>query len=196
MGWTQKHRLTDSRLRAASTPLRRLLFHAQTALMAQPFDPDSGRLFGEPTALIDGVQFDPGVWRMVASVSETGTMVYIRGSAVLGSELAWFDRTGKEGGARETVDTALHVNPAWSPDGRWLAYASNESGRSQVYVTSFPGGSGKWQVSSLSGDMPAWRRDGKELDFASGSELQAADVNAAGSQFNPGTPRTIAHSAT
>ncbi|HEV8701771.1 MAG TPA: protein kinase [Candidatus Polarisedimenticolia bacterium] len=306
----------------------RILFHAQTALMAQPFDLAGGRLLGEPTALVDGVQFDPGVWRMVASVSETGTMVYIRGSAVLGSELAWFDRNGKEVGsrlprdsyrdpsispdgrklavalgdplrtiwiidlaqgtrARLTFDTAIHINPAWSPDGRsvaytsgtqpgasihrkgvdgtkpdellveekdatlqwpafspdgkllvylratgpsgngvyampltgertprvvvpspsaqtllnyprvspdgrWLAYSSNESGRSQVYVTSFPGGSGKWQVSSVSGDMPAWRRDGKEIYFVSGSELQAANVNAAGSQFNPGTPRTLA----
>src|SRR4029077_5595276 len=81
--------------------------------------------------------------------------------------------------------------PRVSPDGRWLAYASNESGRFQVYVTSFPGGSGKWQVSSVSGDMPAWRRDGKEIYFASGSELQAAGVQAVASQFNPGTPRTI-----
>jgi Tol biopolymer transport system component len=306
-----------------------LLFHAQTALMAQPFDPGSGKFLGDPTALVDGVQFDTGVWRAVASVSETGTMVYIRGSAVLGSELAWFDRAGKEVGARLardsyrdpsvspdgrklavalgdplrtiwildlaqgtrarlTFDTAIHINPAWSPDGRyvaytsgsapgatihrkgvdgstpdellvqekdatfqaptfspdgrflvylraigpsgngiyamplagdrtprvvvpspspqtllnyprvspdgrWLAYSSNESGRTQVYVTSFPGGAGKWQVSNASGDMPAWRKDGKEIYFASVSELQAAPVASVGGQFNPGTPQTIAH---
>src|SRR5437867_7791213 len=83
--------------------------------------------------------------------------------------------------------------PRVSPDGRWLAYGSSESGRSQLYVTSFPSGSGKWQVSITGGDMAAWRRDGREVYFAGGSELQAADVTAVGGQFNPGPPRTTAH---
>jgi dipeptidyl aminopeptidase/acylaminoacyl peptidase len=83
--------------------------------------------------------------------------------------------------------------PRVSPDGRWLAYSSTESGRVQLYVTSFPSGSGKWQVSIDSGDMPAWRRDGREIYFLTASELQAAEVAAVGTQFNPGAPHTIAH---
>jgi eukaryotic-like serine/threonine-protein kinase len=52
-----------------------------------------------------------------------------------------------------------------SPDGRWLAYVSNESGRPEIYVTSFPQAKGKWQVSTAGGQNPRWRRDARELFF-------------------------------
>jgi serine/threonine protein kinase/Tol biopolymer transport system component len=52
-----------------------------------------------------------------------------------------------------------------SPDGRWLAYASNESGRYEVYVRPFPSGDGKWLITSGGGSEPSWRRDGKELYY-------------------------------
>jgi len=50
-----------------------------------------------------------------------------------------------------------------SPDGKWLAYSSNEAGRNEVYVQPFPAGVGKWQVSTNGGVFPRWRRDGREL---------------------------------
>jgi Tol biopolymer transport system component len=53
----------------------------------------------------------------------------------------------------------------FSPDSRWVAYTSNESGRSEVYVQSFPVGGGKWQISTAGGDQPQWRSDGKELFY-------------------------------
>jgi eukaryotic-like serine/threonine-protein kinase len=53
----------------------------------------------------------------------------------------------------------------FSPDGHWLAYSSNESGRPEVYVMPFRGGSGKWQISSAGGAQPLWRHDGKELFY-------------------------------
>jgi len=53
----------------------------------------------------------------------------------------------------------------FSPDGRWVAYTSNESGRSEVYVQSFPLGGGKWQISTAGGDQAQWRSDGKELFY-------------------------------
>jgi eukaryotic-like serine/threonine-protein kinase len=52
-----------------------------------------------------------------------------------------------------------------SPDGRWLAYQSNESGRAEVYVMPFGGGQGKWQVSANGGGWPHWSKDGKELHY-------------------------------
>lgn len=55
--------------------------------------------------------------------------------------------------------------PSFSPDGRWMAYASNESGRFEIYVVAFPGAKGKWQVSSSGGTFPRWRGDGKELFY-------------------------------
>jgi Tol biopolymer transport system component len=75
----------------------------------------------------------------------------------------------------------------FSPDGRWIAYSSNESGRNEVYVASFPGPGGKWQVSTAGGEYPRWRRDGAELFFFSTDyKLMAAAVNARGSDFQVG----------
>lgn len=53
----------------------------------------------------------------------------------------------------------------FSPDGRWIAYGSDESGRAEIYIQSFPMGNGKWQVSTAGGDQPQWRGDGKELFY-------------------------------
>jgi Tol biopolymer transport system component len=79
----------------------------------------------------------------------------------------------------------------FSPDGRWVAYTSNESGRYEVYVIPFaPGGGaagGKRQVSIAGGGIPRWRRDGKEL-FYIGLDLKlaAAEVDGKGGSFEAG----------
>jgi Tol biopolymer transport system component len=79
----------------------------------------------------------------------------------------------------------------FSPDGRWVAYASNESGRFEVYVQPFPGPGGKWQVSTDGGTAPLWRRDGKELFYvAADSKLMAVPVKI-GAAFEPETPRPL-----
>ena len=57
------------------------------------------------------------------------------------------------------------ANGHLSPDGRWLAYTSNESGVAEVYVVAFRGGQGKWQVSASGGEQPRWSKDGKELYY-------------------------------
>ncbi|HEY1401385.1 MAG TPA: hypothetical protein VF953_07330, partial [Terriglobales bacterium] len=56
-----------------------------------------------------------------------------------------------------------------SPDGRWIAYVSNESGSPEVYVVTFRGGQGKWQVSTTGGAQPKWSPDSKELYYANGT---------------------------
>jgi Tol biopolymer transport system component len=81
----------------------------------------------------------------------------------------------------------------FSPDGRWIAYSSSESGRYEVYVTPFPGPGGKWQVSTAGGDWPRWRRDGKEIFYlaAPGDRLMAAAVNGGASAFEVGDVRPL-----
>jgi eukaryotic-like serine/threonine-protein kinase len=80
-------------------------------------------------------------------------------------------------------------NPEFSPDGRWVAYHSNESGRFEIYVVPFPSGGGKWQVSTNGGISPRWRRDGKELFFiAPDGAMMAATVSASGASFDAAPP--------
>ncbi|HYW46419.1 MAG TPA: protein kinase [Bryobacteraceae bacterium] len=79
----------------------------------------------------------------------------------------------------------------FSPDGRWIAYTAQESGRTQVVVQSAPGSglpAGKWQVSVAGGMRPQWRRDGKELFFEDGDKFMAAPVKSDGTSFESAPP--------
>jgi eukaryotic-like serine/threonine-protein kinase len=67
-------------------------------------------------------------------------------------------------------------SPALSPDERWIAYVSNESGRDEVYVRQFPSGGGRWLVSAAGGTEPRWRRDGRELFYRNADSLFAVPV--------------------
>ena len=81
-----------------------------------------------------------------------------------------------------------------SPNGKWLAYSSNETGVGEVYVQPFPQGRGKWQVSTNGGQFPRWRRDGRELFYMnqpSGGKMMAVDVKTAGATFEAGTPKGL-----
>jgi Tol biopolymer transport system component/predicted Ser/Thr protein kinase len=78
-----------------------------------------------------------------------------------------------------------------SPDGRWLAYASDETGRLEVYVQSFPGKEGKWQISAKGGTRPVWSRDGKELFYNEPeNKLMAVDVKSS-VKFEHGAPHAL-----
>ncbi len=79
----------------------------------------------------------------------------------------------------------------FSPDGRWVAYNSNESGRSEVYVVPFPGPGGKVRISTGGGDSARWRRDGKEIFYLAGNTLMAAGVTANGSRLAVGAVQRL-----
>jgi Tol biopolymer transport system component len=66
--------------------------------------------------------------------------------------------------------------PRLSPDGRWLAYASDESGALEVYVRAFPGPGGRWKISSGGGSEPVWARSGDRIFYRNGRQLVAATV--------------------
>ncbi len=309
-----------------------LLFHSQTALMAQHFDPASGTLSGDAVALMDKVQHDDTVWRTLFSVSDNGLMTYQSGTLTAGTQLALLDPAGRQIGflgergqylaprfspdqarvvvaygtpsediwifdlarhvrTRLTFDSSTKNNPAWSPDGqtiafsgrigsaaaidvnlytiaangtgqprlilqhagesfdspdwspdgkmlfyihssgptgasvyslrldgsshpllvaapsnphenitsfrvspdgRWIAYASTESGPTQVYVTTTSGAGGKWQVSTNGGEFPAWRGDGKEIYYNDNTDATyAVAVEAKGNNFEVGEQRKL-----
>ena len=82
------------------------------------------------------------------------------------------------------------LDPAFSPDGRWMAYYSNESGTFEVYVRPFPGPGGKWQISTNGGMTPRWSSNGKELFYHTlDNKLMVAEYVASGDSFNAGGPR-------
>jgi hypothetical protein len=309
-----------------------LIYHLQSQLQAQKFDPASGTVSGDPVPLANFVEYDAGTWHTSFVANQNGVLIYEPGSKMLGTGLAWLDRTGKilshvggqeaykgsgrispdgkrlavsmgdpeadiwifdlvrgsrtrltfggggsnlapswsadgqrvvyvkQAGITLRVGTSLRariangggqeellmegdpstaygtahtlLEPQWTPDGRyllhteqsgpspgvwampatgdkkpiavvlpptpqtrivqfrlspdgtWLAYASNESGRDEVYVTHFPDGIGRWQVSQTGGTFPTWRRDSKEIYFIGlDGNFQAATVSAKGSAF-------------
>jgi len=64
----------------------------------------------------------------------------------------------------------------FSPDGHWLAYASNESGRSEIYVEPVPGPGGRWQLSNDGGEQPRWAQNGREIFYRNGTRMMSVPV--------------------
>ena len=83
----------------------------------------------------------------------------------------------------------------FSPDGRWMAYVSDESGGPQIYVQSFPMQTGKWQISTDGGTQPRWRRDGKELFYVALDRKLMAVTAKSGNTFEAEAPRALFQTA-
>ena len=84
---------------------------------------------------------------------------------------------------KQTV--AVERQGSLSPDGRWIAYASNESGRSEVYVEPVPGPGGHRQISVEGGDQPRWVRNGREIIYRNGTKMMSVPVQVQPT-FQPG----------
>src|SRR5215470_4851329 len=78
-----------------------------------------------------------------------------------------------------------------SPNGKFIAFTSNESGRNEIYVQAMPPGTGQWKVSINGGQSPRWKSDGKELFFVSpDAEMMAADITL-DPVCSPGVPHRL-----
>jgi hypothetical protein len=80
----------------------------------------------------------------------------------------------------------------FSPDGKWLSYSSNESGRYEVYVQTFPPSGEKWRISTEGGNNARWRSDGNEIFYlAPDRTLMSVPVSTDGARFEPSSPRVL-----
>ncbi len=83
------------------------------------------------------------------------------------------------------------TDAAFSPDGRWMAYVSNESGQAEIYVRPYPSGGGRWQVSDAGGGYPRWAGSGRELFYRTDDGVMVVSVESAGDSLRTGRPRTL-----
>ena len=104
----------------------------------------------------------------------------------------WRVGVGGESPAEPLIrEPGQQANPDVSPDGRYLAYQSDESGRPEIYVSPYPGGGRKWQVSAAGGASPIWNRRGGELIWAADDAIWSAPVRTERGEFAAGSPRIL-----
>jgi Tol biopolymer transport system component len=135
--------------------------------------------------IFEGLYSRDGRWLVVRTGGTTGQV---------GGRDIWAIRPGVDSVPRAVVSTPAFDEAAiaLSPDGRWLAYESNETGRVEVYVRPFPNtDAGKWQVSTAGGVAPLWARNGRELFFVNGNREMVVIAVPDGSTFRPGAERVL-----
>jgi hypothetical protein len=191
--------------------LTRLTFDAGTD--TEPvWSPDGRRIIfsstrsGAPNLYVQSADGTGVVERLTTSpTAQYATSITPDGKDLLGYEvtstgpdvvLFHLDAPAKAVGrpAEPLVKTSfVEVLPEFSPDGRYVAYFSNESGRFEVYVRPFPKiEEGRWQVSTSGGTRPVWARNGRELLFLDGlSALTAVPVDTSGATFSAGNPSKV-----
>jgi eukaryotic-like serine/threonine-protein kinase len=107
------------------------------------------------------------------------TLIFMRYGSESGDIYTTSLKSGEE--FRPLVKTPAYEGGAQlSPDGKWMAYVSQESGRAQVYLRAFPGPDRKWPVSTSGGTQPVWNGNGKELFYRDGEKMMAVQVSIAG----------------
>jgi Tol biopolymer transport system component len=143
---------------------------------------------GQPVTLMG-----EGMLPAPTSASRDGKLVIgVRGPGLTRSGRdIWVLRLDGTGKAEPFLDNRVtRGDLQFSPDGKWVEYESNESGRNEIYVVPYPGPGGKSQVSTDGGAQPRWNRNGRELFFRSGTKMMAVDVET-GAAFRAGTARVL-----
>jgi len=190
---------------AARNTMSRSTF-ADAATMSFAFSPDSKRI---AVGTIAGMT-STGVW--IQPTSGSGTQEKLDAPSTFGSITSWSPNARylffmvQNNATRQDVYyidlegdkklTPFIQSPAnesgaiLSPNGKWLAYQSDESGRYEVYVTAFPGPGGKWQVSNGGGSHPSWSADGKQLYYTSADKLMLVAIQNVDT-FQFGAPSTL-----
>ncbi len=156
---------------------------------------------GKPTPILEGVVTAPGVGGAQFSFSDAGNLLYVAGhsggqNVSIYLSIGWTAQANLRPSARFLLTTTIpnspsaEVEPAFSPDGRWLAYEGSESGSYEVYVRPFPGPGGKWQISTGGGVLPKWSRNGKELFYrTTDSKIMVVNYTASSDSFHADKPQ-------
>jgi serine/threonine-protein kinase len=185
-----------------------LVYARAGRLLAVPFDPVKLEVTGETTTVASGVSSEIGRGRTHFAVSRVGSLAFVPeistsapGTCCGSHAMA---RSHRQRGSAAASPACFNDRvPVVSPDGRWLAYASDETGRSEIYVQPFPGPGPKRQVSEGSGvDLTTplggsdpdrtlrWSHDGRELSYWDGDRLLSVPVGA-NREFSSGSPRAV-----
>lgn len=146
--------------------------------------PTSGS--GSPQPLLERTSFTPVGWSpdgslLLGATQETET----------GFDVAYLALTDPSKLVRVTTSPFDERDPSLSPSGNWLAYLSNETGRTEIFACGFPQGSRKWQVSTSGGDDPTWRSDGRELYFIGADGAMALGVAERAGGLELGVPERL-----
>jgi eukaryotic-like serine/threonine-protein kinase len=132
-----------------------------------------------------------GVAELASSITADGKYIaYWRHAPGTRNDIYVLPLLGDRKPIPEVVDNFQKIVPRFSPDGKWLAYLSNETGRYELYIKPFLG-KGKYQVSTAGGGASYWRTDGRELFYHSTGSLYAVDVRENGSALELGTPHVL-----
>ena len=151
---------------------------------------------GDAAPLPGGESTAPDVLNIPYSWSRDGLLAFTRLAPAAAAELCVLrvddDSTTRSGATAQvfTRTRAADGAPQLSPDGRWMAYASEESGRREIYVQAYPGPGGRWQISSDGGNEPLWSSTGREMFYRSGDRMMGVDITTEGG-FLPGKPRQL-----
>ncbi len=113
----------------------------------------------------------------VMNWSPNGRYIFLRvQNNVTRRDIYYIDLNGDRKSTAFLHSPANEDSAVLSPNGKWLAYNSDESGRFEVYVTAFPDSGAKWQISSGGGALPSWSQDGKQLYYTSGEKLMSTPI--------------------
>ena len=152
--------------------------------------PSSG--MGQAELLLEGddkrVQNWPTDWS-----PDGKTLLYTVGNLVSSAQIWQLPLTGDDRKPRPVMPSGfMMMESRFSPDGRWIAYASNESGKFEVYVIPASGNGGKWQISNAGGQQPLWRKDGKELFYLNSDDnLMSVSIKLGADSVQADAPNSL-----
>jgi len=134
-----------------------------------------------------------GIFLFPSSFSPDGHLLaYSAGASAVFQDIWIMPLTGDRTATPILKTPASELYPRFSPDGRWLMYTSDESGRPEVYVSPFPPSGGKVLISTSGGTQPRWRHDATEIFYiSSDNKLMAASVNGRGAGFQVGSVKAL-----